>query len=432
MIAIMFFFRRLHPQPRKSRPAATARKVAVRRLPLSLEVLETRVLLSTDVWINPNGGLWDVNSNWSLGHAPGSGDTANISTRAAVTITIQSGDAIQVQSINAGSRDLLAIAGGTVTLTNCNSILKGGLSMTGGSLTADAPVSLYGNSNWVSGFIDAVGGLAIAPYSRVTLPGGAGVTLGGTVTNNGTIELAPAGGNVNLSWSGGLALGGRGQVLMDASSGGYSSSFQSADGSTLTILAPEKLLCAGTASLGGGSGTVVNQGLVEATGPGGLLDLDPASLTNGGMVAAFGGAEMEVQAPVNNAGGVVAANASTLFNASTITGGSVQLTHGATVNGGGTLANVTIPVGTDLLLNLADPLVLSGTVTNNGTIELNPTGGTVTLSWSGGLTLAGVGRVLLDASSGGFHSYFQAADSSTLTIAAGQTVLAEGNDLLGY
>jgi hypothetical protein len=61
-----------------------------RRSLLALESLEDRVVPATITWSNPNGGAWDVGSNWVGGAAPGSGDTAVIDTTSAATITISS------------------------------------------------------------------------------------------------------------------------------------------------------------------------------------------------------------------------------------------------------------------------------------------------------------------------------------------------------
>jgi hypothetical protein len=143
----VFFSLRRKPS-RKARPAGRTRGPAVGRVLLSLEVLEDRVLLSADTWINPNGGNWDVGSNWSLGHAPGTGDTAVINTAVAATVTIQPGDAIQVQGVTTGSKDTLAITSGSLKVTSGSSTLGGGLFMTGGSLTASgAGVKLTANGS---------------------------------------------------------------------------------------------------------------------------------------------------------------------------------------------------------------------------------------------------------------------------------------------
>ncbi len=131
-----------------------------------LEALEDRLLLSADNWIAGSGN-WNVGSHWSLGHAPGTSDTAIINTSSAATITIQSGDHIQVQSITTGSNDKLSIAGGTLTVTSGTSILNSALSMSGGALTVTkAGVSLTAKgSTSISG-----GGLYAENGATLSLP----------------------------------------------------------------------------------------------------------------------------------------------------------------------------------------------------------------------------------------------------------------------
>ena len=70
---------------------------------------------------------------------PSESDVVAIDTAATATITIQSGDDIQVQSLTTGSNDTLSITGGSLTVTGGDSTLSGPLSMTGGSLTASGP-----------------------------------------------------------------------------------------------------------------------------------------------------------------------------------------------------------------------------------------------------------------------------------------------------
>ena len=121
-----------------------------RRRP-DFEALESRQILSTVYWNNPDGGNWDSGANWSTGQTPGQGDTAVINTAATAIITIQSGDNIQVQSIMTGSTDTLSITGGALTVTAGDSTLSGSLSMTGGSLTASGSgVNLTASTTTVS------------------------------------------------------------------------------------------------------------------------------------------------------------------------------------------------------------------------------------------------------------------------------------------
>jgi RHS repeat-associated protein len=116
-------------------------------------------------WINPNGGNWDVGANWSTGTTPGAGDVAVIDTTAAATVTVRSGDGIQVQAVTTGGNDTLAITGGSLTVTAGNSTLSGSLSMTGGTLIASgSTVELTANgSTTASGIlVDAQAGATLS------------------------------------------------------------------------------------------------------------------------------------------------------------------------------------------------------------------------------------------------------------------------------
>jgi hypothetical protein len=96
-----------------------------------LEPLENRQLLSTVDWISPTSGSWDLGSNWSGGNVPGPDDDAVVDVPG-VTVTISSNDE-SVNSITAD--DPLVISGGGLKVA-ADSTIGGGLTMTGGSLTA--------------------------------------------------------------------------------------------------------------------------------------------------------------------------------------------------------------------------------------------------------------------------------------------------------
>jgi hypothetical protein len=96
-----------------------------------IEPLEKRQLLTTAHWNSPTSGSWDVASNWSPEIVPGPGDNAVVDVPG-VTVTIGS----KVESVNSiTSADPLVISGGGLTVA-ADSTISGGLSMTGGSLTA--------------------------------------------------------------------------------------------------------------------------------------------------------------------------------------------------------------------------------------------------------------------------------------------------------
>ena len=117
-------------------PVKSVKKNTTKRLRsfLALESLEERVVPTAITWKNPNGGNWDLGSNWVGGVAPGSGDTAVIDTAGTATITIQSSDNIQVESVTTNGNVTLSISGGSLEVTSGASTLSGALSMSGGSL----------------------------------------------------------------------------------------------------------------------------------------------------------------------------------------------------------------------------------------------------------------------------------------------------------
>ncbi|HEX5443754.1 MAG TPA: Ig-like domain-containing protein, partial [Pirellulales bacterium] len=82
-----------------------------------IQMLERRTVLDSLSWINAGSGNWDVAANWldstsNTHRVPGSGDTVTISTTAASTISIQSGDSESVASLSTATGDTLAITGG--------------------------------------------------------------------------------------------------------------------------------------------------------------------------------------------------------------------------------------------------------------------------------------------------------------------------------
>ena len=98
-----------------------------------VESLEPRMLLSNVSWTGQGDGTtWTEASNWSDDVVPGPSDNVTITKSGNPTIAITSGTQ-SVESIS--STDLISISGGSLSVA-ANSTLSGGLTMTGGSLTA--------------------------------------------------------------------------------------------------------------------------------------------------------------------------------------------------------------------------------------------------------------------------------------------------------
>ena len=137
-----------------------------------MEVLESRQLLATVQWISTTSGSWDVGSNWSADTVPGPGDDVVIDVSgASPTVTISS----NVESVNSiTAADPLVISGGGLTVA-ANSTISGGLSMTGGSLTASGSgvtLTVTGTTTVSGANLYAAGGatLSLPQVSSYTEP----------------------------------------------------------------------------------------------------------------------------------------------------------------------------------------------------------------------------------------------------------------------
>ena len=220
---------------------------------LVLEPLERRQLLATDTWNNPIGGSWDVAGNWNNG-LPGPSDDVVISDlHAGAAVTISS----NVESINSiTATDPLDISGGGLTVA-ANSTLSGGLTMTGGSLTASGSgvsFTVTGTTTLSGASLYAQNGATLSVAGLASYRGGVGysdtleATGGGSVlslpklttitedTSNGnswTRIQALAGGSVQLA---ALAQVSYGPVLLESDGSGSQlnvsalASFQGRDG----------------------------------------------------------------------------------------------------------------------------------------------------------------------------------------------------------
>src|SRR5207247_169727 len=101
--------------------------------------------------------------------------------------------------------------------------------------------------------------------------------------------------------------------------------------------------------------------------------INTATASNSGTCSAINGGYFEVQPTIDNTGGTISADGSSiLYNYGTISGGTISGSAGAKLMGRGTLNNITVTAGSDLLMTSDSNLnyqTLQGTITNNGVIE---------------------------------------------------------------
>ena len=161
-----------------------------RAVHLAVDSLESRTLLSNVSWTGKGDGTsWTDASNWSDDAVPGPSDNVTISKSGNPTIAITSG----TQSVNSiSSTDPISISGGSLSVA-ANSTMSGGLTMTGGSLTASGS----GVSLTVTGTTtDSGGSLYAESGASLSLTQLTGYTGNATTT---TLEATGAGSTLTLA-----------------------------------------------------------------------------------------------------------------------------------------------------------------------------------------------------------------------------------------
>ncbi len=179
----------------------------------TLDSLEPRTLLSNVSWTGQGDGTtWTDASNWSNDAVPGPSDNVTISKSGNPTIAIAAG----TQSVNSiSSTDPISISGGSLSVA-ANSTLSGGLTMTGGSLTASGSgvsLTVTGTTTVSGASLEAEAGatLSLPQLTTASIPAG---------SSSGAFEAIGTGSTLNLS-----SLTGLGQVTtilyLEASQGGH-------------------------------------------------------------------------------------------------------------------------------------------------------------------------------------------------------------------
>ncbi|HTU21813.1 MAG TPA: hypothetical protein VMG10_27490, partial [Gemmataceae bacterium] len=192
----------------RKRPARPRRRLGSNSR-LFLECLETRNLLSTVVWINPNGGDWDTASNWldtttGTNHVPTANDNAVIAISG---ITVTHTSVFSSDTVNSlASQATLSVSGGSLTFNNFSTtqdlILSGGtvnagdslavanLTQNGGTLTGAGNVTIDQALSWTGGTMSGSGDTEVEGNAEVGGDSAFGPTLSArTLDNFGTLTV---------------------------------------------------------------------------------------------------------------------------------------------------------------------------------------------------------------------------------------------------
>ena len=328
-----------------------------------------------DSWTNAAGGSWSTGSNWSLGSAPSSSQSACITIALSGPVTVSVAATADGLTLGAAGADdelefqsdsSLALGAGSQVADGSAVVLAGGTSAidvaSGQTLTNDGTITVQ------SGFTNLTGELINAADGALFVTAGTGLTVESSseLLNDGLVSLEGTYSELN------------------APSGETGASIDNAGG-TIEDDAP-----VGFGGITVGSGSTFTEG-------GGTIVGSPAYIDGGALKLSGTGASEFLLQSNPSLSGTVAAGQTLLVDSTVSATGS--FTNKGTITREGGSGTLDIPAGDKL--------------TNDGTIAV-PTGG-VTID--GNVSNARSGKIVLGNTSGGdgYGGILTLAGSSTLT-----------------
>ena len=290
--------------------------------------------------------------------------------------------------------------GGTIqALNNSGSgsvvLLQHGVTINGGTLTTT------GNGVIETVNADSATLNAVTNTGSVIVHDNSTLFLQGTITNNGTLQLNSAGNATNLEMSGNVTLAGTGTVSLDNQAPNLIRG-----ASTGKEVLTNQQTIQGAGDIGGNFMALVNRGTIDANAGAGqnvLVIYTNNGTTNTGTLEATNGSTLSLlgNAFANTGGTIKAVGPSAAVNLQgdvTIAGGTLTDSGGGvieTVNAdSATLSGVTNTGAISVHDNSS--LLLQGTITNSGTLQLNSAGNDTFLRMNGNVSLTGKGTVVMD------------------------------------
>jgi hypothetical protein len=355
------------------------------------------------------GGTLDIAAGATL---TGSGDIGNAGSDGATSLTLNNAGTIDADGdgaaidINTGTTvtnlgileathggileidDNVCNIGGTIAAYGCGSVvalegvtIKGGMFLTDDSTAGDRGVIEVANTAAATVF-DGGSGHAVSIGGFVHVLGGASLELIGTIDlaahgQNGTIDVdvihvtdSPDIG-ADLVIHGTVTLSGAGAVVMEGDAAKITAAAPGAELHNATTIAG-----AGSIGVGDNDLTVVNEscGVINANNASAVISLTIATgcntIVNHGLLEATGGGTLDIVSHVDNAcGSLLATSGGVLDVQSCISGGTATI-HGATLefdaasNVNVTFCNGSVDSPTYGTLVLGDPAHFCGTIAN--------------------------------------------------------------------
>jgi hypothetical protein len=354
-----------------------------------------------------NSGTIDANQSVELLINP-NGGTTNTGTMEATA-----GGTMEFRTDGVTNTSGLILASGTNSIVDLN-----GVSVTNGTLTTSS-----------GGLIQAYGGttlttLTISSGSTVNILDNNTVSLGpGTITNNGALNENSVGNNTFISVAGSTTLAGTGTLTLSDHIQNFIQG-----GGTLT----NNETIQGSGQIGNGALTLVNNGTIDANQSIELVINPNGGTTNTKTMEATAGGTMELRGDAitnTGVGTILATGAGSVvdLNGVTVNGGTLTTTSGGLMQayGNAVLNGVTIsPASAVHVLDNNAVQLNTGTITNNGTINIDSAGNNTFLLILGGpVTLTGGGTVVL---SDHFQNFIQDTTGGTTLTNVNNTISGSG------
>lgn len=324
---------------------------------------------------------------------------------------------------------------GTIEALNGSIVrIETGATVSGGTITTAGTGRIRGGGGTLHN---------VTNTGTVALLDGDLLTLSGTFTNNGGVQVSRtgSGGGATLRMADATVLAGTGKITLGNDGQNYLYGLNNGD--TVTISSGATIEGGGSINpgfVGSGSIHFVNNGLLDANNgamsvmlynPGGpnALDNNATIRASNGATLSFG--SFEANAIFDNAGGTIEAldgSIVRLGNGMTVSGGTVTSSGSGTIrggsagNGGATLSNLT-NTGNILIAN-GELLNFAGTLTNNGSVNVQSTGSGATMRLANGFVLGGNGSVTL--TNDGSNYLYSINNGDTITINSGATLQGAG------
>ncbi|HNK18159.1 MAG TPA: CARDB domain-containing protein, partial [Piscinibacter sp.] len=366
---------------------------------------------TTNTWVGPAGGDWNVAANWSKGAVPIATDNVYIGLPTGHAVVVTSGT-VTVNSLTCEGD--LTLSGGAMMNLNGVSKVKGSLVLAGGTLGGTGALTVVDRLNvTAASTLSGARALITQGVSLIT----SRLNFHGTWFNQGTLTLSDSGRIVFGAHSGGT------NTLVNAA--GAMLNLDGSDGEPLAYSS--------------GTAIISNAGRLSHSASGTHSISSGINFHNTGQVTVLAGTLSINGSGRDNGAYNVASDGTCNFGGGTRTLGGfmpviVEGTGALQVTGGTTYLNSVIVFGSGNFNVAGGTLAGSGTITSNMTLSsgtVGGTGGTLTtagtsvvtggISFSGGQTWVNAG--VLTVSGGGYINFgANGGGSNTLVNAAGATL----------